>query len=120
MKQKNSKENSLQDEIINSMKRSGKWYPELQFQVETLAGLIKIYRQLVQSMDHDDLVVKEISREGDERMKPNPKLNTIATYSDQIRKSLKSLQLNYELKPLDIGNVNEDEPIVKLLKTVNG
>ena len=112
MKKNNS---SLVKKIKDAMISAGIYGQELDLQIEIAAADIEIYRKLVEAVGTSDLILEEGSREGDVRVKVNPILKAVMQCSDQVRKDLKSLQLNRELKPL-VTTQPEEDPLDEFMK----
>lgn len=124
-KEKNSTAGSLDAKydykrraLKQALVKSGKWAEEMSEQLTLTArtGAIcsKIWAELSQE---EKMIVKETSREGNDRVKVNPLLGIYLTVEAAHRKNLRALKLNKEKEANDPPVTPEDEndPLSKLM-----
>lgn len=106
--------------IREVLKKRGLWDPELCYQVETTARDILLYRRLSDEClkSETEILIKEVSREGDLRYKMNPIFDAVKKYADVVRNDLKALCMNRSSKKLEKDEAND--AMDELMKTLNG
>ena len=84
--------------IRGLLKKQGVWDGTQGYQIELVATDIIIYRRLRERLLSEDIVIVEKSREGDDRVKPNPLIFQLREQSKLVSKGLDMLWMNVKSK----------------------
>ena len=88
---------NLRRTIRKLMTDQGKYRKELAYQVEVTASTLMAWRKVRDEViTVQRIVLKETSREGDERWKAHPIFEMYAKMTDVLRRDLRALQMNKE------------------------
>lgn len=104
--------------LKQALVKSGKWAEEMGEQLTLTARTGAICSKIWAELSKEEkMIVKETSREGNERVKTNPLLGIYLTVEAAHRKNLRALKLNKEKEANDIPTPPEDEndPLSKLM-----
>ncbi len=106
--------------IREVLKRRGLYSPELGYQIETAARDIMLYRKLSDESlkPETEIMIAEISREGEKRYKINPIFDAVKKHADVVRNDLKALCMNRSAKKLE--DTQGDDAMEELMKSLNG
>lgn len=94
---------SIKRYVRDTLRKAGKWSPEMSYQVELLASDLLLYRQLRADIMAHGVMVVEMSREGNPRARLRPSVQMLRQQSDAVRSDLRVLLMNRELDPGDAG-----------------
>lgn len=88
---------NLRRTIRKLLNEQGKYRKELTYQVEVAASTLIAWRKVRdEAISIQRIVLKETSREGDERWKAHPIFEMYAKMTDVLRRDLRALQMNKE------------------------
>lgn len=88
---------NLRRTIRKLLNEQGKYRKELTYQVEVAASTLMAWRKVRdEAISIQRIVLKETSREGDERWKAHPIFEMYAKMTDVLRRDLRALQMNKE------------------------
>lgn len=88
---------NLRRTIRKLLNEQGKYRKELTYQVEVAASTLLAWRKVRdEAITVKRIVLKETSREGDERWKAHPIFEMYAKMTDVLRRDLRALQMNKE------------------------
>lgn len=117
---KNDQLDNLKTRIRRLLKNGGTYSKELTYQVETLAIDLLTYRKMYEEAfaPGTTVMIKEKSREGNERYRVNPIFELLGKQSDVVRRDLKALGMNKELRWVNDAlenSANDDDPLARLM-----
>ncbi len=94
------------NEIKDLMKKQGVYQSGLEMQIKLVAQLaIKTDNAFMKTIEPEfDSIVKQVSREGNEREILNGYETLFKQYSERLQNGLRALGLNYDSKPIKGGN----------------
>ena len=88
---------NLRRTIRKLLNEQGKYRKELTYQVEVAASTLLAWRKVRdEAISIQRIVLRETSREGDERWKAHPIFEMYAKMTDVLRRDLRALQMNKE------------------------
>lgn len=88
---------NLRRTIRKLLNEQGKYRKELTYQVEVAASTLLAWRKVRdEAITVQRIVLRETSREGDERWKAHPIFEMYAKMTDVLRRDLRALQMNKE------------------------
>lgn len=88
---------NLRRTIRKLLNEQGKYRKELTYQVEVAASTLMAWRKVRdEAITVRSIVLRETSREGDERWKAHPIFEMYAKMTDVLRRDLRALQMNKE------------------------
>lgn len=88
---------NLRRTIRKLLNEQGKYRKELTYQVEVAASTLMAWRKVRdEAITVQRIVLRETSREGDERWKAHPIFEMYAKMTDVLRRDLRALQMNKE------------------------
>ena len=123
MGQKNDKIGYLKETIRRQLKEAGVYDPEISYQIELTASDILLYRKLRDEAlaEETDVLITEFSREQRPRQKINPIFDAMKKQADVVRKDLRALYMNRELKRAkkEDEDKKKDDPIAALMNKMN-
>lgn len=90
--------------VRSVLKKTGKWSPEMGYQVELLATDLLVYRRLREELLAGAVLITETSREGNDRQKVHPAVAALKQQADAVRADLKSLLMNREIEREGVGD----------------
>lgn len=109
--------------IRKTLKANGLYRSEMSQQVEATASVLILFRKVRDEIIEKDEppIILEKSREGDERMKGNPIYDEFLKFSGELRRSLRALKMNQELraKETDGELMPENDPLKVLMKSMD-
>lgn len=86
--------------MMEVLKKAGKYTADLAQQVDIAARLyvrLRVYEEQMASPDYE-VLIKELSREGNERLSVNPLESTYRQCLDQYQSALRALGMNVDSK----------------------
>lgn len=86
--------------MMDVLKRAGKYTADLAQQVDIAARLyirLRVYEEQMASPDYE-VLIKELSREGNERLSVNPLESTYRLCLEQYQSALRALGMNVDSK----------------------
>jgi hypothetical protein len=122
MASKNAKIENIKTVIRRQLVKAGVYSPELAYQVELAASDIILYRKLRDTAlnEETEVIVTEFSRENRPREKINPIFDAMKKQADVVRKDLRALYMNRELKRQEeVASADERDPINDLMEKLN-
>lgn len=102
-------EDFLREEIIGVLQEVGLYNKAFAYLVESCVQLVMIRNRAFDALKQDDIVVKEISREGEARLKPNPLCSAYLEVSKELRQVLGELKLT-----ISKSNISDGDALDKL------
>lgn len=119
----NSKIENIKTVIRRQLIKAGVYSQELAYQVELAASDLLLYRKLRDAAlsESTEVTVTEYSRENNAREKINPIFDAMKKQADVVRKDLRALYMNRELKRQEDvqTSVDEKDPIAELMGKLN-
>lgn len=109
----------LKRRVRELLKGGGAYTREMTYQVEMLAADLLVYRKMLDEALGSDVMIREVSREGNERVRVNPLYELLAKQSDVVRRDLKALGMNKELRWVNDALMNGaegDDPLARLMQ----
>ncbi|MCS2271551.1 hypothetical protein NXV31_16565 [Bacteroides fragilis] len=121
MTKKGDKIENIKTVIRRHLQKADVYAPELSYQIELAASDILLYRKLREKALSEDtpITVKEYSRENKPREKINPVFAAMKEQADVVRRDLRSLYMNRELKRNEKAKENESDPLEEMMKKLN-
>lgn len=121
MTKKGDKIENIKTVIRRHLQKADVYAPELSYQIELAASDILLYRKLREKALSEDtpITVKEYSRENNPREKINPVFAAMKEQADVVRRDLRSLYMNRELKRNEKSKEDEADPLEEMMKKLN-